>query len=78
MGTHEKQLSPTVLLIQESNEFKLANAPVTSVEFKSTRREFNQNYVYYELFTGLFFFSIYILHVALIWKEFKNVTTGIG
>lgn len=40
MGTHEKQLSPTVLLIQESNEFKLANAPVTSVEFKSTRREF--------------------------------------
>lgn len=55
MGTHEKQLSPTVLLIQESNEFKLANAPVTSVEFKSTRREFNQNYVYYELFTGLFF-----------------------
>lgn len=60
MGTHEKQLSPTVLLIQESNEFKLANAPVTSVEFKSTRREFNQNYVYYELFTGLFFFSQYI------------------
>lgn len=56
MGTHEKQLSPTVLLIQESNEFKLANAPVTSVEFKSTRREFNQNYVYYEFFTGLFFF----------------------
>lgn len=56
MGTHEKQLSPTVLLIQESNEFKLANAPVTSVEFKSTRREFNQNYVYYELFTGLLFF----------------------
>lgn len=56
MGTHEKQLSPTVLLIQESNEFKLANAPVTSVEFKSTRREFNQNYVYYELFTGLVFF----------------------
>lgn len=77
MGTHEKQLSPTVLLIQESNEFKLANAPVTSVEFKSTRREFNQNYVYYELFTGLFFF-LNIYTVALIWKEFKNVTTGIG
>lgn len=66
MGTHEKQLSPTVLLIQESNEFKLANAPVTSVEFKSTRREFNQNYVYYELFTGLFF-SLNIYTVALIW-----------
>lgn len=77
MGTHEKQLSPTVLLIQESNEFKLANAPVTSVEFKSTRRDFNQNCVYYELFTGLFFF-LNIYTVALIWKEFKNVTTGIG
>lgn len=78
MGTHEKQLSPTVLLIQESNEFKLANAPVTSVEFKSTRREFNQNTYIMNCLQGCFFFSIYILYVALIWKEFKNVTTGIG
>lgn len=39
MGTHEKHESANVLLIQMSNEFKTANAPAISVEFKPTKRK---------------------------------------